>query len=357
MKKLTHYQILSLLLPLQILLVKFISFFPEFVERFYANGIYPFISRLFRFIFGWVPFSVGDIFYFFLGVLFLIGIVKWIRNNFKNTELHLFKLGAYLSVFYFLFHILWGLNYYRNSIYTNLELEQKPYTVEQLESLSLKLLNHLEHIQNQLVHNDSLAVAVPYSKSEILEKTKSTYDALAEFYPAYEYKTVSIKKSLFSLLLSYMGFSGYLNPIFGEAQVNQKVPKVNLPAISCHEVAHQLGIGFENEANFIGFLAGTKSDDLYFNYSSYLKAFRFCVAGLNFMDSDKANKIIEKIPIGIMKNSKESEEFWMSYKNKLEPFFKIFYDGYLKVNQQKEGMKTYSRMVDILIAYDQKHGI
>lgn len=357
MKKLTQYQILSLLLLVQILLVKLISFFPELVERFYSNSIFPLISRIFRFIFGWVPFSVGDIFYFMLGLTFLFGIVKWIKNRFKNTLQQLFKLGAYLSVFYFLFHFLWGLNYYRNSLYTKLELEKKSYTVDQLSNLTLKILENLKQTQNQLVKNDTTAIIVPYSSNEILEKTQLAYDALAEDYPEYKYKTVSLKKSLFSLPLSYMGFSGYLNPLSGEAHVNSKVPNINLPSISCHEVAHQLGIGFENEANFIGFLAGTKSDDLYFKYSSNLKALRFSVAGLYFMDADTANEFIETIPKGIMKNIKESEEFWLSYQNRLEPFFKLFYDGYLKVNQQKEGMKTYSRMVDLMVAYDLKYGI
>ena len=75
------------------------------------------------------------------------------------------------------------------------------------------------------------------------------------------------------------------------------------------------------------------------------------------MDEKLANEYIDRIPKGVLKNIKESEEFWMSYQNKLEPFFKLFYDGYLKINQQKEGMITYSRMVDLLIAYDKKYGI
>ncbi|MBJ2174611.1 DUF3810 domain-containing protein [Aureibaculum sp. A20] len=357
MKKLTVYQLLSLLLVVQILLVKLLSHFPNTIDLYYSNGIYPIISNIFRFTFSWIPFSVGDILYFLIGLSLLIGIVKWIKSKFKNTWQELFKLGAYVSVFYFLFHFLWGLNYYRNSLYTNLKLDKKQITIENLSELTEKLLENLKRTQHQLVSNDSLAVVVPYSKTEILEKTQLAYTALTEEFPVYNYKNVSLKKSLFSLPLSYMGFAGYLNPISGEAQVNSYVPKVNLPAITCHEVAHQLGIGFEDEANFIGFLAATKSNDLYFNYSAYLKALRFSIAGLYILDENAAQSYIEKIPKGVLKNIKQSEEFWLAYQNKLEPFFKLFYDGYLKANQQKEGMKTYSRMVNLLIAYDQKYGI
>lgn len=357
MKKLTQYQILSLFLLVQILLIKIISLFPEVVERFYSTGLYPIISRFFRMVFGWIPFSIGDILYFFIGLTLLISIIRWIKDKFKNTISKIFKLGAYLSVFYFFFHFFWGLNYYRNSLYINLKLEKKSYTVEQLSNLTQKILTQLKQIHVKLVANDSLAVIVPYSKNEILDKTQLAYDALAKDYPQFKYNTVSLKNSIFSVPLSYMGFSGYLNPLSGEAQVNNNVPKIDLPSISCHEVAHQLGIGFENEANFIGFLAATSSEDLYFQYSANLKALRYCISGLYFFDQTKANEFIEQIPKGILKNSKESETFWLSYKNKLEPFFKLFYDSYLKANQQKEGMLTYSKMVDLLIAYDLEYGI
>ena len=357
MKKLSVYQILSLLLVVQLILVKLLSYFPDAIEKYYAHGIYPFISKLFRIIFGWLPFSVGDVLYFFIGLAFIIGTIKWVKNKFKNTLQHLFTLGAYLSVFYFFFHFLWGMNYHRNSLYTTLELEQKPYNLTELTQVTNRLLEHVKKTQMQLVNHDTLPVIIPYSKNEILSKTASAYDNLSKIYPHYQYQNISIKKSLFSLPLSYMGFSGYLNPLSGEAQVNYKVPNINLPAISCHEVAHQLGIASESEANFIGFLAATKYNDLYFNYATYIKALRFSIAGLYSLDEEKAKEIIENIPKGVLKNIEESQEFWLSYQNDLEPFFKLFYDNYLKANQQKDGMKSYNRMIDLLVAYHLKYGI
>ena len=357
MKKLSVYQILSLLLVVQLLLVKVISFFPNLIEHYYSNGIYPFISKIFRTVFGWIPFSMGDLLYFFIGLILSIGIFKWIKSNFKNTKKQLFKFGAYLSVFYFLFHILWALNYHRNSLYTTLKLEEKPYSLSELTRATNHLLDNLKKIQLQLVENDTLPVILPYSKTEILKKTEFAYQALADDYPQYQYKKISLKKSLFSLPLSYMGFSGYLNPLSGEAHVNSKVPKIKLPAISCHEVAHQLGIAAESEANFIGFLAATKSTDKNFNYAGYIAALRYSIGTIHHRDSLVAKKIIKEIPIGILKNIEESKEFWESYQNDLEPLFKLFYDNYLKANQQKDGMKSYSKMVDLLVAYDLKYGL
>ena len=72
-----HVDLLFLLLVT--ILVKIFSIFPDAVERYYSNGIYPVISRIQRILTGWLPFSVGDILYFLAGLYLLlkaIGLVK-----------------------------------------------------------------------------------------------------------------------------------------------------------------------------------------------------------------------------------------------------------------------------------------
>lgn len=355
MKKLSLYQLLTFLLLVQLLLVKLVSHFPNFVERYYSNGIYPVISKIFRFFFGWLPFSIGDIYYFLLAVILIISVFKFIKNKFKDSKYHLFKFGAYLSVFYFIFHLLFGLNYYRNSLFKTLSLDKKEYTLVELVELTNNLLTKLKQTQLELVTNDTLKVTIPYSKKIILDKTALGYRSLSKEFPNYVYNNVSLKKSIFSLPLTYMGFSGYLNPFSGEAQVDYLVPKVDLPMICSHEVAHQLGIASESEANFIGFLAAIRSDDKSFNYSAYITALRYSIGAINFRDSIASKSFIKKIPKGVLKNIRESQEFWLSYENKAEPFFKLFYDNYLKANQQRDGMLGYSKMVNLLVAYNKKH--
>lgn len=357
MKKLKIFQLLTLLLIIQIIFVRLVSYFPNQIERYYSNGIYPLISKLFRWLFGWIPFSVGDLYYLLLGLVLVYSVSQFAKNKFKDTKYHIYKFGAYLSVFYFLFHLLWGMNYYRNSLFETLDLEQKEYTFEELNSLTVSLLEKVAQTQLLLVENDTLPVVVPYSKNIIISKAEKGYTILSNKYPQYAYKKTSLKKSLFSLPLTYMGFSGYYNPFSGEAQVDYLVPKVSLPMISSHEVAHQLGIASESETNFIGFLAATKNEDIYYKYSGYLTALRYSVGAIHYRDSLASKAIIKKIPLGVIKNIKESQEFWESYQNDLEPFFKIFYDNYLKANQQKEGMKSYSKMVNLLVAYNNKYGI
>src|SRR5690606_18696709 len=121
-----------------------------------------------------------------------------------------------------------------------------------------------------LITNDSLAkVNVPHSRDDIFIITENGYQNLAKKYPYFNYQHPSIKKSLISLPLTYMGFGGYLNPFTNESQVNDRLPLYSFAATTTHEIAHQIGYASESEANFVGFLAAIHNDDNYVKYSGY----------------------------------------------------------------------------------------
>ena len=69
-----------------------------------------------------------------------------------------------------------------------------------------------------------------------------------------------------SLPLTYLGFSGYINPFTNESQINSLIPKNSIPHTASHEIAHQLGFSQELECNFIAFVNLTNNEDLYFKY-------------------------------------------------------------------------------------------
>ena len=174
---------------------------------------------------------------------------------------------------------------------------------------------------------------------------------MAAKYPFFKYKTQSIKSSLFSIPLSYMGFSGYLNPFTNEAQFNSKVPKYGLPMTICHEMAHQIGYANESECNFVGFLAAEKNNDLYFKFAANTLAIKYSLRAIQIFDEQKSKQFYEKINFGIKQNFAEDEAFRLQYKSFIETGFLTFYDYFLKLNQQKDGLESYSRFLDLLINY------
>ncbi|KAA1246477.1 DUF3810 domain-containing protein [Aquimarina sp. RZ0] len=341
---------LTALLPIQIAFIQVIAFFPEFIERFYSNGLYIYISKALRYAFGWIPFSFGDIGYMILTILMVRFLFKNIFKRKIQWKNVLLDIGATLSIVYASFHILWGINYYRLPLHEILKIEDQ-YTEDELISVSEKLIRKANDIHRALEPNDSLSIKIPYSKEQIFEKTIPAYKQLNNILPSLTYSPKSIKKSILSVPLTYMGFSGYLNPITNEAQVNGLIVTYKTPTTSCHEEAHQIGFAKENEANFIAALTTINYKDLYFNYSGTTFALKFCLNDLYLRDEQKAICLIEKLRPGIRKNYQEVNQFWESYQNPLEPIFKSTYDSYLKANNQPKGIETYSYVVALIVNY------
>ncbi|WP_417872809.1 DUF3810 domain-containing protein [Xanthomarina gelatinilytica] len=332
------------------LIVKLLKQFPEVVETYYSLGIYPVISSLFRFTLGWIPFSFGDVFYGFA----IIYIIKWLvanrRRIVKDTKYWLIEVFAAISIIYLAFHIFWAMNYHRLPLHESLGLEAD-YSTEQLLSVTQMLIEKSNALHGQLAKNDSLKIDLPYSKNNILKMVPEGFEALQKEFPHLEYHPKSLKKSLFSLPLTYMGFSGYLNPLTNEAQINGLIVPYRFPVVASHEAAHQLGYAKENEANFIGGLAAINHKDTYFNYSGYTFLLKHCLLEIYKRDNKLYFKTLKTINKGILKNYQEVQDFWDNHQNPAEPLFKSTYNSYLIANNQVDGMKSYSYVVALIVNY------
>lgn len=333
-----------------VLIVKILGSFPSFIETYYSNGLYIFLSKIERYVFGWLPFSFGDLVYGF-GIIF---IIRWLYFNgkrlFKDTKQWFIDVFSVITIIYAAFHLFWGMNYYRLPLHEALNIDEA-YSTEELVNLVHRLTDKTNSIQQKLTNSDTLKVVMPFSKSTILKQAPDAYTILKKDFPHLAYHPRSVKKSLFSLPLTYMGFSGYLNPLTNEAHVDYLIPAYKLPTTTCHEIAHQLGYAAENEANFIGSMAAIYHPDIHFNYSGYAFALRHCLNELFRRDEDLYYKAVEKVNIGILKNYAEVRDFWNSYQNPTEPLFKATYSAYLQSNNQDKGIESYSYVVALLVNY------
>ncbi|MBA6155002.1 DUF3810 domain-containing protein [Tenacibaculum sp. S7007] len=345
------YFFLAIALPIQIFLVQFLSQRSSIIEQYYSNGIYKYISKFFRFILGWVPFSFGDVLGFILIFFFARGLYQLIKNRFKNLLHHTLKFIAILSIVYFCFYAFWGLNYFREPLAENLGLQQSKYSTEELVKTTKQIVSELNKVHLQITKNDTLKIETPYSQKEIYKLAPNGYDNLSKTYPQLIYKIPSIKSSLVSLFQSYNGTAGYINPITGEAQINDMIPKTGYPSTTCHEMAHQIGWAAENDANFVGFLSSIANDDLYFKYSGYRMAYNYCIGQVYKHDKEIAKEIKKSVNKGIYKDYRDSYLHWKQFDNPIEPYLKKGYNSYLKANNQTKGIKSYSYVVDLLIAY------
>lgn len=342
--------ILPLFLILQIITLKILPFFPKFIERFYSNGLYIKISHFSRIVLGKIPFSIGDCIYSIL-ILFLI---RWIWKTRKTWKLqwkdNLLKALSVVSVFYFFFHLLWAFNYYREPLFEKMEIKRE-YTDAEFLAFTKRLIVKTNEVQFAITKNDTAKIVFPYSQKESFQMILNGYDNLAKEHPYFKYKILSVKKSLFSTPLTYMGFGGYLNPFTNEAQINDLLPMYNFPQTTAHEMAHQIGFASENECNFIGVLASLKNDNLYYQYAGYSFTLHYCLGIWKYKNEKVFNQLKKSVHIGILKNYKESEDFHKKYNTFLDEGFYFLYDNFLKSNNQKDGMDSYSKFLDLMVNY------
>lgn len=347
--------VLALFLPVQIVLIKVLANYPLFVEKWYSNGVYPFTSALLRRALGILPFSLGDFLYAVMVIMVIRWIVLRIKERFKDPKRWIINAVAGLSLIYFCFNLFWGFNYYRLPLHAALEIEND-YTTEELVELTRDLIATSNSLQFSLTGNDSLKVDIPYSKGEILQLSAEGYDHIDHEFPELDYKITSLKRSLYSIPLTYMGFNGYLNPLTNEGQVNTQIVSYKIPTTASHEIGHQLGFAKENEANFLACLTTMNHHDKYFNYSGYTFALSYCLSELYRRDPKLAEEMVQKLNFGIKENYREVREFWESHKNPFEPIFMFTYNSFLVANNQPEGMRSYSYVVALLVNYHKSRG-
>lgn len=339
------------------LFIKIFSLFPNAVEHYYSRGVYPYIASFLRLLFGWVPFSVGDVLYFIIGTIIAVKLVAFIIKLFRRQvtkQIWLQKLkgvAAFILIVYILFNTLWGLNYNRLPMVQQLRLSQQEYTNQELTGL-VQLLSDSLNAMASFTRNERM-----YDKQSIFKNTAAAYITINKSPLFLSYPHTSIKPSLYGALFNYIGVTGYYNPFTGEAQVNTTIPGFLRPSVTCHEVGHQVGYAKENEANFAGFLAACSYKDTAFRYAAFFEMYAYASWELHIRDDSAASVISSMLDPHLKADFSYLINFCKSYKNPIEPYITGIYAQYLMVNQQPKGIKTYSEVVAILIAWYKKQGV
>ncbi|MGZ3838895.1 MAG: DUF3810 domain-containing protein [Flavisolibacter sp.] len=341
------------------LAIKGFSLQESWVENYYTYGFYPIFSGLLRGLFGWIPFSIGDVTYLAAFIFLVLKSWKLIRLLAKRQVkeyLSWILFRKYLRLvlwIYIVFNVFWGLNYNREGIAQQLGLEVKTYNATDLYELTAALQQQLNHYA-ELV--DTVGRARLNDNRVLFEEGLSAYDKLGAGFPFLRYHTESIKPSLYSHIGQLFGFTGYYNPFSGEAQIKTTVPVFIKPFVLCHEMGHQLGYAKENEANMVGFLSGRVSDDLEFRYAAYYDAYTYAMGELRRYDTTGFKVLRKTVHPQFKRDYRTYLEYIYNSRNVVEPLMSNFYESYLKMNNQPKGKATYNEVVAWLVAYMKKFG-
>jgi hypothetical protein len=327
-----------------IAIISVISRYPEFVEYQYAQKFYPAFSKYLRNISGWLPFSLGDLLYLLAGLYLIMLIIRPKKNH------PLLRLWLFLSCSYIVFYCFWGLNYYRMGVTHQFQIKNKPYTPTELKALCSDLVENI----NQLRSNKEFGKSLNADKTIMLKDATTAYQHLSKKYPFLQPVDFSLKTSWYGTLGNYGGFLGYYNPFTGEGQINTQCPSFLQPFIACHELAHQLGYASESEANFIGYLATTQSDNISMQYSGQIEMYLYATGKLRQVDSNAVKNYNQQLHPLVKKDLKDYRNYLRKHETVFLEWTNDFYDFFLKSNNQQTGIYSYRDVVGWVIAYRKK---
>ena len=347
----TYYGIIALCLFVQ-LCCWVLMHRTEWVERYYANGFYPVYAYFPKLLFGWLPFSVGDLVYVCVALLLLYLLILLVRQLVVRRWADVFHTGlkatAVILILYNLFYVSWGLNYFRQPLAVQYGLDTE--SVEQADFY--RLLEQFIARANTLRPTLDLA---DVSRSDVrrdleeLMRSDTTFDGMLSK------SHIRGKAPVSSVLSSYFMVTGYFNPFTHEVQVNQLVPLAAYPFTTVHELAHQMGIGFEDECNFIAYQLLINHPNPWYAYSAYYEAIQYFLRPVRVWDSERFDAYYESLHPLIKEDLIKEREFWMQYSGWIDRVSGAFYDVFLQHNNQPEGSIRYSMMSRLVIAWDKKY--
>lgn len=354
--------ILILLLPLGMLLAYAGSLYPETVERLYSRGVYYAVGRFLSLISGILSFSLAEIIVVLMAILSLILLFHTVRLIFKHPSGWLERLGggllnllAAVSVIYFAFLLLWGLNYQRMPLSYSANLDVRPASVKELYDVCQDIISRANDVRTRVEEDQSGNMYIPGGFKSVSFRAYMGYDKLSGTYPFLGSTFGKPKGILLSEAMCYTGITGVYFPFTGEANVNTRQTDSMLPSTACHEMAHQRGFAREDEANFISYVACTNHPDADFQYSGLLLALIHSMNALYSYDEAAYRSLTNKYGPGLKRDIIQNNRFWEKYEGPVEEISDRINDAYLKSNRQEDGVYSYGRMVDLIIAqYRQK---
>lgn len=339
--------------------------------NFYVENVFPLWAETYGRLTGLFSFSVGEWMLYLAALLLVVLVIYSLirllfcrffsekgKRIYRNYMLVMFWIFSIVSVImtlncFLIYHVS-----PMNERYRIGSGEKKEYGVSEIRILRNYVVEEANALAAEMKRDkDGYLIYEGDMKKEAAKQMKrlgETYENLQGYYPA--------PKPLYaSYFFSQQYIMGYYFPFSMEANYNDMMYIVNMPATMCHELSHLKGFILEDEANFIGYLACVDSEDDFFRYSGYLSV-------INYLDRDfykavgKDKEVYLSNPlisVQVLEDKKFlTKEEWEKVEKEavldtemVKEASDIVVETNLTLNGVKDGKISYSRVVDLLLQY------
>ena len=342
----------------------------------YTTRIYPVIGKLLSPVSGIIPFAVGDIFialsiaWVILYPIYEIGLRKKLachitiltpkRGNYPKKKVVFGRVIEYLLWVYVWFYMAWGLNYSQPNIYNRIGMKPVEVSEAKFKAFAYQYADTLNRLsEERRVKSEKINSIVDDDlKNRVKDAILTEYNKIGYqegINPPFN-QNPHVKTMVFTPLSSMAGVTGSMGPFFCEFTLNGDIRSHDYPATYAHEFAHFLGVANEGEANFYSYIVCTASEDKAVRFSGYYHIFFHVLNNVfNILGEKEGEKFLKHIRPEIIQLAKNDRSYWLGKRCKtLDAAQDFIFDLYLKGNHVAEGRKSYSGVIGLILAWNQK---
>ena len=331
----------------------------------YTTRIYPVIGTLLSPISGIFPFAVGDIFI----ALSITWLILYPIYEIRLRKKRVFgRVAEYLLWVYAWFYIAWGLNYSQPNIYYRIGMKPVEVSKAKFKKFAYQYADSLNALSNASLSNASLSNArKSISPDSIVDDAlkNRVRDAVLKEYNKIGYREginrpfnqhPHAKTMVFTPLSSMAGVTGSMGPFFCEFTLNGDILAHDYPATYAHEFAHFLGVANEGEANFYSYIVCTASADKQVRFSGYYHIFFHVLNNVyDILGEKEGERFLKHIRPEIIQRARNDRHYWLSKRCKaLDAAQDFIFELYLRGNHVAEGRKSYSGVIGLILAWEEK---
>jgi predicted membrane protein len=319
---------------------------PQTVEAVYSRSVYPFLMAPWSRLLSSVPIALAPWFALALIAAVVLCFLFWPVGKAAAIT------GASLSVLVAWFFLGWGMNYQRLSWGQSHGWTVSGGTVHQLETLAEHLTERANALRGAMVERDSAS----WKSDGVRHAVTAAYSKAGSADPLLAGDWGDPKAFPFSDLMSWLGLSGIFIPFTGEPMVNVGPSDWQLPFTMAHEAAHLRGWAREDEANFLAFWVLRDNPDPMLAYSAWSSALLYVASALEGTElgAEAWKRVAVKLSPEIKADWNRSFAYWDRYKGPVREAAGAINDVYLKSQGQSDGIRSYGRMVDLLLASEKE---
>ena len=338
----------------------------------YTTRIYPVIGTLLSPISGIFPFAVGDIFI----ALSIAWVILYPIYEIGLRKKRVFgRVAEYLLWVYAWFYIAWGLNYSQPNIYYRIGMKPVEVSKAKFKKFAYQYADSLNALSNASLCNASLCNASLSNARKSISPDSIVDDALKNRVRdavLKEYNKIGYREGInrpfnqhphaktmvFTPISSMSGVTGSMGPFFCEFTLNGDILAHDYPATYAHEFAHFLGVANEGEANFYSYIVCTASADKQVRFSGYYHIFFHVLNNVfDILGEKEGERFLKHIRPEIIQRARNDRHYWLSKRCKaLDAAQDFIFELYLKGNHVAEGRKSYSGVIGLILAWDEKKG-